>query len=133
LDRRAIGQEFEPALPRAHAERPTEKAGSIFKSFRLSKDDSPFAMVGHSRPKDGVASARACSGHPRPCSDVRHECASLFRAAVIREQQRGRSHVRAQKRLTSHLIIGWCYSDVLSGRMDIAHATFEPAAHVGRS
>jgi len=46
LDRRAIGQESEPALPRAHAERLTEKAGSIFKAFQLSKDVSPFVVVG---------------------------------------------------------------------------------------
>jgi len=25
-----------------------------------------FVMPGHSRPKDGVASARLCPGHPRP-------------------------------------------------------------------
>src|SRR5258708_16313359 len=31
-------------------------------------DDKPFVMAGHSRPKDGVASARLCPGHPRlPC------------------------------------------------------------------
>jgi len=28
---------------------------------------SPFVMAGHSRPKDGVASARLCPGHPRLC------------------------------------------------------------------
>jgi len=33
-------------LPRAHPERLTEKAGSIFKTFQLSKDVSPFVVVG---------------------------------------------------------------------------------------
>jgi hypothetical protein len=31
----------------------------------LIKGSSFFVMAGHSRPKDGVASARLCPGHPR--------------------------------------------------------------------
>jgi hypothetical protein len=31
-------------------------------SVALLKDDALFAMAGHSRPKDGVASARQCPG-----------------------------------------------------------------------
>jgi hypothetical protein len=31
------------------------------------KCDSLFVMAGHSRPKDGVASARLCPGHLRLC------------------------------------------------------------------
>jgi hypothetical protein len=39
LDICDIGQKFERALPRAHAERLTDKAASIFRAFQLSKDD----------------------------------------------------------------------------------------------
>jgi hypothetical protein len=39
--------------------------------------DLPFVMAGHSRLKDGVASARLCPGHPRLGSkkdvDARHK------------------------------------------------------------
>src|SRR5882672_12374307 len=41
-------------------------------------DEAPsqrFVMAGHSRPKDGVASARLCPGHPRLLS---HECCKTW-------------------------------------------------------
>src|SRR5437879_3910096 len=90
-------------------------------------------MAGHSRSKNGVASLAYVPAIHVLAALSDTNARQLFRAAIVREQQRGRSHVRAQKRLTSHLIVGGCQSDVLGGRMDIAQAAFEPAAHVGGS
>src|SRR3981189_417340 len=39
-----------------------QQAFSMLQQF---ENDSFFVMAGHSRPKDGVASARLCPGHPR--------------------------------------------------------------------
>jgi len=35
-------------------------------------------MPGHSRPKDGVASARLCPGHPRPGHDEKNDRVRRF-------------------------------------------------------
>jgi hypothetical protein len=44
----------------------TENAASIFRLFTNRLKMTPFfVMAGHSRPKDGVASARLRPGHPR--------------------------------------------------------------------
>jgi hypothetical protein len=46
--------------------KPDRKSGGYFQGYSNHlKCDSLFVMAGHSRLKDGVASARLCPGHPR--------------------------------------------------------------------
>ena len=61
------------------------------------------------------------------------ETLALLCATVIEEQQRGRAHVFADERLPNHRIIGRRQGDVLAGRVDVAHATFQSVARVGRA
>ena len=54
------------------------------------------------------------------------------RTAIVEEHQRALSHVQSKKRLTNHLIISGGYSQVLSGGMDVAHASLDTMTNVWR-
>ena len=54
-------------------------------------------------------------------------------AAVVHKQQWGRPHIQVQKRLTGHLIIGWCQGEMLPYGMNVTQAAFQTADLVGGS